>query len=146
MATIEELLKNSSCFGVAFDGSVKECKICEVKTRCEAKCRMGLGKPESIAVATPEEVTEEAEAGVEVKKVIKKNATKKSKKSVKEAAAKPKVEYTDDMPEFKSMSTEELEKLAEERGIDISQFEKYNSPNIKRMRMTMQLKKTYEKK
>lgn len=143
MATIEELLKNSSCFGVAFDGSVKECKICEVKTRCEAKCRMGLGKPESIAVATPEEVTEEAEAGVEVKKEIKKNATKKS---VKEAAAKPKVKYADEMPEFKSMSIEELEKLAEERGIDISQFEKYNSPNIKRMRMTMQLKKTYEKK
>ena len=37
MASIEEMIKKSTCFGVAYDGSVRECKICEVKLKCENK-------------------------------------------------------------------------------------------------------------
>jgi hypothetical protein len=135
MATIEEMIKNSSCFGVAFDGSVRECKICEVKLKCESKCRLGGdSKPASVNVATADEVTHNDN----------KKATNKKSVPVKEAA-KPKAEYTDDMPDFKSMSADEIEQLAEERGIDMSQFEKYKAANIRRMRVTMALKKTYEK-
>lgn len=135
MATIEEMIKNSSCFGVAFDGSVRECKICEVKLKCESKCRLGGdSKPASVNVATADEVTHSNN----------KKATNKKSIPVKEAA-KPKAEYADDMPDFKSMSADEIEQLAEERGIDMSQFEKYKAANIRRMRVTMALKKTYEK-
>lgn len=137
MATIEEMIKNSSCFGVAFDGSVRECKICEVKLKCESKCRLGVdSKPASVNVATADEVTHSNNK--------KKKTTNKKSVPVKEAA-KPKAEYADDMPNFKSMSVDEIEQLAEERGIDMSQFEKYKAANIRRMRVTMALKKTYEK-
>lgn len=134
MATIEEMIKNSSCFGVAFDGSVRECKICEVKLKCESKCRLGaVSKPEPVDVATADEVTTKE-----------KKATAKKSVPVKDAA-KPKAQYSDDMPDFKSMSADDIEALAAERGIDMSQFDKYKAANIRRMRVIMALKKTYEK-
>ena len=33
MAAIEELIKNRTCFGIDYDGTVKECKICEERTK-----------------------------------------------------------------------------------------------------------------
>ena len=48
------------------------------------------------------------------------------------------------MPDFKNFSVEELEKMAIERGCDLTGFEKYVVPNIRRMRLTMTIKKTYE--
>lgn len=41
MATIEDMIRNSVCFGVAYDPRVRECKICEVALKCEGKCRRG---------------------------------------------------------------------------------------------------------
>ena len=138
MATIEEMIKNSSCFGLAYDGTVRECKICEVKLKCESKCRLGVTKPEQVDVADTSEITEK-----DTKKTA--SAAKKPAVKAKEAAKKPAVQYADDMPDFKSLSMEELESLAGERGIDLAEFQKYSAANIKRMRMTMALKKTYEK-
>ena len=42
------------------------------------------------------------------------------------------------------MTIEEVEKFAESRGINPIEFDKYNSPNIRRMRMIMAIKQTYE--
>lgn len=147
MANIEEMIKNSKCFGVAYDGSVKECKICEVKLKCENKCRCGIGetpkKPESVNLADKDEVSM-SDAAISKSKA--KEADKKAKKPAKKDTAKAEVKYADDMPDFKSMSIEELCQLLNERGGDASEFNKYSAENIKRMRLTMAIKKTYEVK
>lgn len=147
MANIEEMIKNSKCFGVAYDGSVKECKICEVKLKCENKCRCGIGetpkKPESVNLADKDEVSM-SDAAISKSKA--KEADKKAKKPAKKDTAKAEVKYADDMPDFKSMSIEELCQILNERGGDASEFDKYSAENIKRMRLTMAIKKTYEVK
>ena len=48
------------------------------------------------------------------------------------------------MPDFKAMSVDELCSLIDERGGNSKEFDKYTAENIKRMRLTMALKKTYE--
>lgn len=144
---IEEMIKSSKCFGIAFDGSVKECKICEVRLKCENKCRLGVGetpqKPASVNLADKDEVSTSDVAAA------KSNAKEKSnaKKPAKEKSTKNEVQYSDDMPaDFKSMSIEELSELLNSRGGDASEFDKYDKEAIKRMRMTMAIKKTYEVK
>lgn len=146
MASIEEMIKNSSCFGIAYDASVKECKICEVRTKCKSKCECGVGelpkKPSSVALADKEEVSM-TDAAMDKSKAKENDA--KAKKPVKEKK-KSDVAYAEDMPDFKSMSIDELETLLNERGGDASEFQKYSAENIKRMRLTMAIKKTYEVK
>lgn len=36
---VEDAIKVSQCFGIAFDEDVKPCKICEARYRCAAVCR-----------------------------------------------------------------------------------------------------------
>lgn len=67
----------------------------------------------------------------------------KAKKPVKEKKQST-AEYDESMPDFKPMSVEELESLLTERGGNVADFEKYSNPSIKKMRLTMALKKTYE--
>lgn len=141
MATsIEDLIKSSICFGVAYDGSVKECKICEVRLKCKSKCEMGTGelpkKPEATTVADTSEVTLKDDAPAAPK------AEKKPAKAVKKD--KPTVNYADDMPDLKAMEFDALCTLATERGVDLADFEKYSNESIKRMRLTMAIKKTFE--
>lgn len=144
MASVEEMIKSSTCFGIAWDGKVKECQICEVRTRCEAKCKNGVGdlpkKPDSVNLADKDEVSTSDEAAAKSKAKEKDKTAKKPVKEKKASAAN----YSDDMPDFKAMSVEELCDLLDERGGDSSEFEKYSAENIKRMRLTMALKKTYE--
>lgn len=146
MANIDEMIKSSRCFGIAFDGTVKECKICEVKTKCENKCRLGLGevpsKPEPVNYADADEVSESDEAAA--KSNAKEKDTKAKKPATKEKKAKPTKNYADDMPDFKAMSVDELCELLDSKGGDSSEFDKYKADNIKRMRLTMALKKMYE--
>lgn len=142
---IEDLIQNSVCFGVAFDGSVKECKICEVKARCKAASEgmskayvMSLEKaekPGATLVAEKDEITYE-EPKTQLKPLKERKTT-----SVK---AKAEVTYSGDMPDLKAMEYSDLESLAKERGIKLEDFEKYSNNNIKRMRLTMAIKKTYE--
>lgn len=143
--SIAEMIKNSSCFGLAYDGSVRECKICEVKLKCESKCRMGVSiptqKPDSVALADKDEVSM-TDTAMEKSKVKEKDKT--AKKPIKDKK-KLTVVYDEDMPDFKSMNVEEMEQLLTERGGNVADFEKYNSNRgIKKMRLTMALKKTYE--
>jgi hypothetical protein len=136
---IEEMIKNSKCFGLAYDGTVKECKICEVKLKCESKCRMGMGeKPEPVKQADKDEVslTEEAVVKSMAKEKTKAKTVKKSKE----------VSYDEGMPtDFKPFSTEELGDMVNQRGGNAADFDKYSSDSIKRMRMIMFIKKSYEK-
>ena len=145
MAAIEEMIKNSTCFGVAYDGTVKECKICEVRTKCKAKCETGSGevpkKPDSVNLADKDEVSQSDEAAA---KSAAKEKDKTAKKPVNPAKAKKDVKYADDMPDFKAMSVDELCSLIDERGGNSKEFDKYTAENIKRMRLTMALKKTYD--
>ena len=143
---VEEMIKSSKCFGIAFDGSVKECKICEVRLKCENKCRCGVGetpkKPDSVNFADKDEVSESEEAAAKSKA---KEKDKTAKKPAKEKKAKSEVKYSDDMPDdFKAMSLDELCELLDSRGGNSADFDKYTAKNIKRMRLTMAIKKTYE--
>lgn len=153
MATVEEMIKSSICFGVAYDGSVKECKICEVRTKCKAKCECGTGsidtdklpkkpeKPEQAPLADKDEVSNSDKA---VEKSLKKEQSGTAKKPPKKQ--KPsEVRYEDGMPNFKEMSIEDIEKMLKDKGEDLSGFEKYvKNPNIHKMRLTMAIKKHYE--
>ena len=145
-STIEEMIKNSTCFGVAYDGSVKECKICEVRTKCKAKCEGGCGelpkKPDSVNLAEKDEVSQSDEAAA---KSAAREKDKTAKKPVNPAKKKADVQYEEGMPDFKAMSIDELCSLIDKRGGNSKEFDKYTADNIKRMRLTMALKKTYEK-
>lgn len=147
MANIEDMIKKSTCFGIAYDGSVRECKICEVKLKCENKCRCGVGdvpqKPSGVALADKDEVSMTDEA---MKKSQAKEKDMKAKKPVSEKKLKAEVKYSGDMPDFKPMSIEQLLDLLKERGGNPDDFKKYDNESIKKMRITMALKKTYEVK
>ncbi len=149
MATVEEMIKNSTCFGVAYDGAVKECKICEVRTRCKAKCECGTGsselpkkptKPEQAPLADKDEVS--TSDGAVAKSTAKENSSTAKKPDKKKKQSE--VQYSDDMPNFKKMSQEEIEQLLKDKGEDLAAFDKYSNPNIRKMRLTMAIKKHYE--
>lgn len=43
MASIEDMIKSSKCFGIAYNSRVRECKICEVAQRCQRACENPKG-------------------------------------------------------------------------------------------------------
>ena len=98
-------------------------------------------KPDSVNLADKYEVSQSDEAAA---KSAAKEKDKTAKKPVNPTKAKKDVKYADDMPDFKAMSVDELCSLIDERGGDSKEFDKYTAENIKRMRLTMALKKTYE--
>lgn len=153
--TTEEMIQASQCFGVAFDPTVSECKQCDVHLRCEQKCRMGRAmvptRPMSTMLADPMDVLEPDTAPQQPKvtSTPKPKAstpapaqTSPPKKTVKDAVKSK--NYSPDMPEFKGLTMAQLEKMVVERGGDLAEFDKYKAENIRRMRLTMYLKKTYE--
>ena len=132
-----EAIKASNCFGVAYDSSVKECKICEVCKLCRQKSEGILPAKDSI----PEANNDTADTVV---KADKRPEPKESTKPAKKAAKQNTKEYSAELPDFKPMSIEDIIKLAEERGVNISDYDKYTATNIKRMRLIMAIKTTYE--
>ena len=145
-------IKSSKCFGIAWDGECKECNMCEVSNLCKQRT-LGGAKPviSRPATTTKEENAEETVSTMKpaTSRPEPKNASEQASTEVSESPkAKPKkdkeeVKYSDDMPEFKPMSVEEVLTLAKERGINPSDFDKYTNTNIKKMRIVMALKKTY---
>lgn len=117
MNTCDKLKQESECFGKAYDINVKECKLCYCYKECKILTTGKQYKPE-----TP------------MKNKISKEISNKTKGD--------KVNSVIQYPNFKKMSMEELEKLALERNADNS-WQKYNNTGIRRMRLTMALKKTY---
>lgn len=145
----QEAIKQSRCFGVAYDASVKECKMCEVGKLCRQKTE-GI-VVSSGAVDTPttkkekEKETEVASPSPRPTPKPAANATATGKSSKKKGSTKPEKEYTDDMPEFKPMQLDELITLANGRGLDTAFIDNYSDVKIKRMRLIMVLKQSYEK-
>lgn len=147
-ASVEQQIKESTCFGLAYDPKVKECKICEVALKCESKCRNGnieIKEPTNVVMADIDDVTPAEKKPT--KTTVSKKAAKKPAKAVesKPKKEKPPVNYADDMPDLSKLSDDELDELAEERDIDVAAMhEKYSNSNIYKMRLKMALKKTYE--
>lgn len=138
MSNIEEMIKNSSCFGLAYSPKVRECKICEVALRCQKKCTLGSGekpvKPKDVVDETPKVEDTQVEMG-----------NVNDDKPKKKKPTKPKKNYDPSMPVFKDMGVDEMFDLLESRGAgNRKDFEKYTNPSILKMRLTMALKKTYE--
>lgn len=149
----EEMIRNSQCFGIAYDATVPECKQCDVHMRCEQKCRLSRfvnpTRPMPTELADPIEVLEPDTPPVVAKppKTTKSKTTTAStqsppKKTVKDAVKSK--NYDPSMPEFKGLTLKQMEDMVVERGGDLSEFDKYTVDNIRRMRLTMFLKKTYE--
>lgn len=157
MMSIEEMIISSTCFGVAYDPTVIECKQCDVCLRCEQKCRLAeargaLTRPAPTVIAEPEEILEEqlpsqvsepepAPAKQPANK--KTDSPKKPQKKMVKDTVKSKT-YSPDMPEFREFTTAQLEQMVVERGGNLADFDKYTVANIRRMRLTMFLKSTYE--
>lgn len=149
--TTEEMIQASQCFGVAFDPTVSECKQCDVHLRCEQKCRMGRAmvptRPMSTMLAGPMDVLEPTDnqsksTSTPKPKTAPAQQSAPPKKTVKDAVKSK--NYDPAMPEFKGLTLQQLEKMVVERGGDLAEFDKYKAENIRRMRLTMYLKKTYE--
>ena len=150
--TTEEMIRASQCFGVAFDPTVIECKQCDVHLRCEHKCRMNQiaassKRPMPTSLAEPEEILEldapKAKPVADTNKSAQTSSAPAIRKKTVKDAVKSK-SYSPDMPEFKGLTLTQLEQMVVERGGNLVDFEKYTSDNIRRMRMTMFLKSTYE--
>lgn len=148
--TTEEMINASQCFGVAFDSTVSECKQCDVHLRCEQKCRMGRAmvptRPMPTMLASSMDVLEPDSTPQQPAKPTSTSKPKMTsppiKKTVKDTVKSK--SYDPAMPEFKGMTLQQLEKMVVERGGDLAEFDKYKAENIRRMRLTMYLKKTYE--
>lgn len=141
-AKLLEVLQSSTCFGVAHDADVPECKQCDVKGSCKAKMEGGLGdspipthKLASSTSSTNSVAKEDKPAKASTPKS--KASTPKAKSDKPEKASTP---APSNLPEFKPMSLEELKALAKERNVE---WKEYDSPNITRMRLIMALKKSY---
>ena len=142
--TTEEMINASQCFGVAYDSTVPECKQCDVHLRCEQKCRMGRAmiptRPMPTMLAEPMEVLEPDKPKSQPSAAT--PAAQIPKKTVKEAVKSK--NYDPAMPEFKGLTMAQMEKMVVERGGNLEEFDKYKAENIRRMRLTMFLKSTYE--
>lgn len=131
-----EAIKASRCFGLAYDSSVKECKVCEVCKLCKQKTEGIIPAKEDLP-----EKTKQMDTDV---KADKRPEPKEQSKPVKKPKQTTGKEYSDDMPDFKPMSIEDIVKLATERGVNVAEYDKYTATNIKRMRLIMAIKATYE--
>lgn len=138
------VLQESSCFGIAHDESTPECKRCDVRLQCKQKVEGA-----NIQAPTIREMKEPAPKPKEEAKVhpAKKTVTPKAKPEAKAKADKPakktkaSVSYDPNMPDWKPMSLGELKNLAVERQVT---WTEYDSEQITRMRLIMNLKKSYE--
>lgn len=136
-----EALQSSTCFGLAYEESVPECKQCDVKSQCKAKSEGG-NIPTPIMKTQPAKTS----TSVETTKTTTKKETKTTKpkatptkKTTKSVDKKP-VATPGNMPDFKPMSLEDLISLAKERDVE---WKDYGNDNITRMRLIMVLKKSY---
>lgn len=139
-------IEESSCFGIAYDSEVPECKQCDLTAQCRAKSvNRSVGK--SLPVV---EVEDSTPAKKTTKKASKKNAPKaKATKEVAKSKATGKKEsktvetakIPGEMPEFRGMPWEEVQAIAKKYDVE---YKDYGNDNITRMRLVMTLKKMYD--
>lgn len=143
MSDNNQKIKESKCFGFAYDKDAPECKICEVANLCAQRVMNGVKKPTpspTVKKNTAAENTSDTMKPETTRPEPQKEATKPTKKKESKKSSK---NYDPSMPDFKAMSNEDLDKLAVERGLDLEGFN-YSNVSIRRMRLTMAIKKTYE--
>lgn len=139
-----EAIKNSRCFGVAFDDTVKECKVCEVGRLCRQKT-LGVNVSDNPA-PKPAESAKDANVSPATPRPQPKDTPQPKEKAAKKAPKAASKEYDESMPNFSDIKEmDDLLKLAKERGLNIRDFDRFDKVNIKRMRVIMALKTTYEK-
>jgi hypothetical protein len=140
MKSIQKQIESSTCFGVAYDSSIKECKICEINQECKSKSEgANVTKPEPPVKKEVLEKTTKAEVPAPKVKASKAENKPSTEKKAKEKEKKPSAA---DSIDFKAMTMEELETMAEERKADPS-WKNYDNAGIRRMRCTMAIKKTF---
>jgi len=117
MNVIEQEKNESKCFGKAYDAEIKECNLCFCKEECKSLTLGKSFKPESP---------------------LKDRVSKEISNRTRGNKVGSSIQY----PDFKNMTMTDLEKLAAERNADPS-WQKYDNQGIRRMRLTMAIKKTY---
>ena len=135
-----EALQASTCFGIAHDDTVPECKQCDVKAQCAKKSEgadipVPVARPKAEKTATVEKPATKTKAP---KTTEKPKANSKPKATANKTVTK--TETPGNMPEFKPMSLDELKDLAKERSVE---WKDYGNDQITRMRLIMALKKSY---
>lgn len=134
-----EQLEGSTCFGIAHDPKAKECKMCDLQQECAAKTASN-SLFDQIKVLNPE--TQKA-----MDEAVKRRKEKDSMKNEdgltpRQLRKKRKRELREKigMPDTKGMTIDELWELLEKRG---GTCKVYDSPNVQKMRLVMEIKKTY---
>lgn len=139
-----EILKSSTCFGIAPDSTVPECQKCDVAAQCKAKYENGLDIPRPTAKPKKEESKEVVAPKTTAKpKAAAKPTTpteSKPKTTAAKKPAKPAKESNPNVPDFKPMQLDELKALAATRNV---QWKDYGNDQITRMRLIMALKSSY---
>lgn len=150
MIDVKEKLLNaigeSTCFGVAYDENIPECKECDVKAQCRSKAE-GAVVPTPVAkspVTPPPTITEpptKKEKDKKPKPPADKSSTDKPPTPSKTSKTTKEDKATDgNLPDFKSMTLQELVAMANQNGVV---WKDYNHENITRMRLIMGLKKHF---
>lgn len=134
-----EQLESSTCIGIAHDPNAKECKMCDLQQECSAKTA-GNSIFDKIKVLKPE--TQEAMDKAVAKRKAKESTVNEDGLTPRQLRKKRKREEREriGMPETKGMSVDELWVLLKERG---GTCDVYDSPSVQKMRLVMELKKTY---
>lgn len=132
------VLQASSCFGIAYDDTVPECKKCDVMAQCKVKSS-GFPLDNTTTQMMDKALEPVRKEEGRKKSTATKTTTKKAEPKAK--AVKPQVKISGDMPDFKEMSLEELKGLAEKHSVT---WRDYGNDNITRMRLIMELKKCYQ--
>lgn len=141
-----EALEASTCFGIAHDEDVPECKMCDVKAQCKKKSEGASIPTPTVKVEKPTTKVEEAPKK-ESKKKESVPASKKPASPSKPKATAPKKDEapkastpSGNIPLFKEMSLSDLKDLAAEKEVE---WKEYGNDSITRMRLIMALKKVY---
>lgn len=138
------VIKSSTCFGLAHDDTVPECKMCDVKAQCMKKTA-GADIPVPTERTKPERPAKPA--AEKPPKPAKPSTETASKPAAEQSASKPKkpakpaTEPVGNQPNFKEMSLDDLKALAAERSVS---WKDYGNDNITRMRLIMAIRKSYE--
>lgn len=138
------VLQESSCFGIAHDESTPECKRCDVRLQCKQKVEGANIEAPTIREMKEPEPKAKTETKVHpAKKTVepKPKSEPKAKTDKPAKKDKPVISYASDMPDWKPMSLGELKNLAVSREVT---WTEYDSEQITRMRLIMNLKKSYQ--
>lgn len=131
-------LQSSTCFGIAYDGGVTECKQCDVHLQCKVKSEKGILTTTGEIILP---IEEKSDKPTKVVIPLKKSHVKKSPVTGKTPTGTPAKKDTPvSMPDFKAMDIEELKKMAVKYDVV---FRDYKNDNINRMRLIMTLRKQF---